>query len=427
MKKRGLLSALIAAAVISLSSCSALTGDLTGMLTPPTLSSGREALTRAIHAAVGESYELVYPQAGSYRTGIISVDLTGNGQTEAVCFYKPTATGGKLSFLVMENRAGEWVQLAKGESDAASVGRVAFGDINGDGMGEIIVGWQYLTDSDGSYDIYALEGGRAVSKYTGLYTRFTLLEEDDYCALVVMSRNAVTKSVTASLVALHGGAIGLVNTVAMNSRSASYLSVTAGRTTVGRPAVYVDEQLEGGQCATEVLVIGEQGRLTNELLTQQSAATIRVTPVYCQDVNHDGIPEIPLEEALPAYTRKGVEENLYLIHWNAFDGQQLNPVSHAFVDTTEQFSLSYPEDWYGKVTVERSADNNRSFLFKSMEGELLFTIRVYGLSEYSEALGREGWRKLYSDSDHIYTVYCEPENSLNIGYTKVYSLFNVIS
>ncbi len=425
MRRKAVLFFLMLLTAFSLSSCSVFTGELSGMLTPPALSSGRQALTKAIKAAVGESYELVYPQAGSYRTGIISVDLNGDNVNEAICFYRPTTTEGKLGFLVMESKEEGWVQLAKSQSDAASVGRVAFGDLDGDGMKELIVGWQYLTDTDGSYQIYSIAGGEALSRYTGLYTRFTLVGSSPE-ALVVMNRNTVTKSVTAALVGYTGSEIGVINTVAMYSRSASYLNVASGKTTGGLPAVYVDEQLENGQCATEVLVVNEQGRLTNELLNQLSSSTLRYTAVYCQDVNHDGVPEVPMEEALPIYLRNGVEDHLYLIHWNSFNGKQLTPVSYAFVNMTEKFSVAFPDEWNGTVTVERPADNDRAFQFKTRKGEILFTVRVYGLSEYTEALGKEGWRKLYTDSDHVYAVYCEPENSLGITYTKVYSLFSAL-
>ncbi len=424
MKRKSFLILIIVLAML-LSGCS-LGGDMGTMLTPPTMSVGREALTKAIKSAIGEGYELVYPQAGSYRTGIISEDLNGDGQTEAVCFYHPTKSSGKLSFLVMESRGENWALMGKGESEAASVGRVAFGDLDGDGSSEIIVGWQYLTDTDGSYDVYSLADGKAVSQHTGLYTRFVVMEgEPD--GLLVMSRNSSTKSVTASLVGLTEGRIGLVNTVAMYGKATDYLAITPSKTAEGDQAVYIDEQLENGQTFTEVLAVDAQGRLTNELLTQPDVTTLRYTAITCQDIDGDGVPEIPIEEALPSYLRGGVEENLYLTHWHTFDGQTLTPVSQSFVDITEKFSLHYPDDWYGKVTVERPEMGNRSFTFKTVEGEELFTIRVYALTEYSESLDQSGWLKLYGNSDQVYTVFCNANNSMGINYQRVYGLFSAIN
>lgn len=425
MRKKFLVSFLIIAALV-LSGCSWPGGEMNAMLTPPTMSIGREALTKAIKSAIGEGYELVYPQAGSYRTGIISVDLTGDNQTEAVCFYRPTKSNGKLSFLVMKNQGENWVRLAKAESEAASVGRVAFGDLNNDGIMEIVVGWQYLTDTDGSYDVYSIEDGDAVSKHTGLYNRFIVIEGAP-AKLLVMSRNSTTKSVTASLIGLTEGKIGLVNTVAMYGKAADYLAITAAKTTRNTDAVYVDEQLENGQVMTEVLAINEQGMLTNELSNQPGASTLRYTAIACKDVNKDGVPEIPMEEPLKPYFRNGVEEHLYLTHWNSFDGKALNSVAYSFVDVTENFSIDFLDEWYGKVTVERSENGNRAFEFKTMKGENLFTVRVYSISEYSEKLDETGWNKLYEDSDHVYTVYCEPNNSMKINYTRVFGLFDVIS
>lgn len=424
MKRRAFLSFILTVALL-LSGCS-LGGDMAGLLTPPAMSIGREALTRSIKAAIGEGYELVYPQAGSYRTGIIFVDLNGDEKTEAVCFYKPKKSGGKLSFLAMESVGEGWSLMGKGESEAASVGRVAFGDLDGDGISEIVVGWQYLTDTDGSYDVYSLKEGKAVSQHTGLYTRFVVMEgEPD--GLLVMSRNSSTKSVTASLVGLNEGKIGLVNTVAMYGKATDYPAITPAKTADGKPAVYIDEQLENGQSFTEVLAIDGQGRLTNELLAQPDVTTLRYTAVTCRDLHQDGVLEIPTEEVLPSYVRNGVEENLYLIHWNTFDGTTLKKVAQSFVDTTEKFSVDYPANWYKKVTVERSEAANRSFEFKTVKGESLFTVRVYGLTEYDDELGKAGWLKLYGDSDRVYTVYCHENNSMDINYQQVYGLFKALN
>ena len=423
--RRNIFISFILIAALLLGGCS-FGGDLSAMLTPPAMSVGQEALTGAIRAAIGESYELVYPQAGPYRTGIISVDLTGDERNEAVCFYRALSKGAKLRFLVMENQGESWSVLARGESEASSVGRVAFGDIDGRGAAELIVGWQYLTEADGSFDIYTLEDGSAVSCHTGLYSRVVVLEGNPG-ALVVISRNAESRAVTASLIGKQQGGIGVVNTVAMNDRAVDYLAVEAGRIKGDLPAVFVDEQLEGGQSATEVLVINEQGRLANELINQVNMSTLRYTAVTCRDVNHDERAEVPTEVMLPSYMRNGVSENQYLIQWNSYDGQQLEPVSQAFINVTENFSLSFTKEWEGKITIERPADRDRAYQFKSLKGELLFTVQVYGLAEYSEELGRQGWRKLYTDSDRVYTVYCEEENSFGITYTQIYGLFDAIS
>lgn len=424
MKKKSFIIFILILSLL-LTGCSLPGGEADLMLTPPALSSGREALTKAIKSAIGESYELVYPQEGSYRTGIISVDLTGDGITEAICFYRRLADG-KLGLLVMKSESeGSWSILARSISPAASVGRVEFGDLTGDGVAEIIVGWHYLSETDGSYEIYTMKEGKAVSCHSGLYTRFIMMGEAPL-KLLVLSRNTATKAVTASLIGAVNGSVGVINTVAMSERSTDFLQLLSAKTSGGQPAVYIDQSLESGQTITEVLAVNDQGRLTNELLNQTNNPTLRYTGVTSRDKENDGIPEIPTEEALPIYQRNGVEENLYLVHWNTFDGQTLTPISHSFVDTTEKFTLTYPDGWYGKVTVERPADSERAFAFKTVEGEQLFTLRIYGLSEYTDEVSAAGWRKLYEDSDHVYTVLLEEENALDIVYTDVYEMFNVI-
>ena len=420
MKKRLFLPIVLWMLLLALGGCSLPGGEMSSMLTPPSLSVGREALTRELNSIIGEDYELIAPKGGAYRTAIISKDINGDDQNEAICFYR---SSGKLRFLVMKNQGESWICLSRGESEAASIGQVAFADFTGDRLSELIVGWQYLTGSDGSYDVYSLVKQTAISVQSGLYNHMIVVEQNPNL-LVVLNRNAATKAVTASLVGLVDG---LVNTVVMNSRAVDYPNIIAAATTTGQRAVYVDGLTEIGQVQTEVLVINEQGRLTNELLNQLNTETLRSSAVFCADRDGDGIPEIPVEEPLPSYLRNGVEENLFLIRWHEFDGSKLIPGGRSFVDTTEKFMLTYPDGWYGKITVQRSEENERAYRFQTMEGKTIFTIQVFGLSEYSETLGNEGWRKLYSDSDHVYVVYCEPKNAYKVDYAKVYALFDAIS
>ena len=272
MKRRNLILLMIIIAML-FSGCSFYGEDLNSMLTPPAMSMGREALSQAIKAAIGEGYELVYPQSGSYRTGIISEDLTGDGVNEAICFYRPSGKEERLCFLVMKGSGENWTAMSKGESEAESVGRVAFGDLNGDSISEIVVGWQYLGETDGSFDVYSVTAKEAESQYSGLYSRFAMMA-GKACRLVVISRNSATKAVTASLIGEDQEKVGLINSVAMQSRVADHLNVVAGTVMGGLPAVYVDSVLESGQCVTEVLAMNEQGRLTNELLTQMKRCAL---------------------------------------------------------------------------------------------------------------------------------------------------------
>lgn len=423
MKRRNLILLMIIIAML-FSGCSFYGEDLNSMLTPPAMSMGREALSQAIKAAIGENYELVYPQAGSYRTGIISEDLTGDGVNEAICFYRPSGKEDHLCFLVMKESGENWSAMSKGESEAESVGRVAFGDLNGDGIAEIVVGWQYLGETEGSFDVYTITAKAAESQYSGLYSRFAMMA-GDVCRLAVISRNSATKAVTASLIGEDRGKVGLINSVAMQSRVADYLNVVAGTVVGGLPAVYVDSVLESGQCVTEVLTVNEQGRLTNELLTQMNVTSWRKTAVSCRDVNGDGVLEIPVEESLPSYVRDGLTENLYLIRWNSFDGKLLTPVSYSFVEMTENITVHFPDEWHCKVTVERSAAAERSFVFKTYDGDPLFTLRIFDQEEYGNEQSMEGWHKLHTDSDYVYAVLCEEKNELNIDHIRVANLFEV--
>lgn len=438
MFKKALLSFMLILVLPVLCSCHFISFDADSLLSPPKLSVLNQAIQKAMSQEIGSGYDLVYPQSGNNRTAIISVDLDNDGQSETVCFYR-SKKDGKLGLIALYFEQDSWKTLSTFTSDATTVDKVEFADLNGDGNREIIVGWQYLSGKDNAIEVLSFkkssEAKKFKSEYTGVYNQFVICDDfyTSRSGLVIVSKNAAYNTSMATLVGQKDQNIGIINTVPLNDMVQSYVSIQVSRTTQKQVAIYLDERLDSLMYETEILMINEQGELQNVSLSQSNDLSRRSGAVTCQDINGDGSLDVPLESNLPRYTRNGVSENLTLTIWCQFDGRNFQRIVAAFTSVTERFYIEFPDAWIGNVTVERDETNERTYHFYHYNEDTktpMFDIRVFSQLEFSDTASSSGWESIKSASDNIY-AFEGYQNGLSDEYqvdlARVSELFKLLS
>ena len=131
MKKIRFIS-IVLVLLMMLTSCNITSFDTDGLLSPPQMNTANNEILKTLRSVIGNSYELIYPSSGNYQTAIISVDLTGNNVNEAVCFYTD-GTDKKVNVIILESIESTWKARGIFKSQASSVERVEFTDIDKDG------------------------------------------------------------------------------------------------------------------------------------------------------------------------------------------------------------------------------------------------------------------------------------------------------
>ena len=390
---------------LMLTSCSFTSFNTDTLLTSPLMSPSDQAIQKSISDAIGSSFELVYPKSGSYQTPIISVDITGNGSNESVCFYT-TGNDGLVSFIILENQSGKWNAIGIKKSQATGVERVSFCDLNGDGTKEAVIGWQYLAGQENGIEIFSIGTDTEMkSEYTGLYNDFITFKE----SVVVISRNTTGETASASLIGKGDEKIEVLSTVSLNNSIAGFIKIQTG--TVKRDSkstyelIFIDEQLESHTYITELLILskGAQKKLDVINLSGQTARTKAYT---CTDVNGDKVMDIPIEKPLTTYVRKGSEERLSYVDWYSCASGELEYIKSAYTSVNEPFYIELPQEWLNNITIERNPESERIIHFYKLDGEQktpMFSFRIFSWQEYSDEKQREGWIEIKSANENVYT------------------------
>ncbi len=424
MRKVKLLS-LAFALVIFLTSCSITNIDSDKLLTPPQMNAANQQILKCISSEIGSSYEPIYPQSGNYQNATVSIDLTGDGSNESVCFYEKDKT---IGVIVLQQTDGKWQIKGKAESQATAIERIDFADLTNDNVLEVIIGWKYMSGEEHALEIFKFGDKKAMSsEYTSIYNNFVVFDN----AVVVISRNTNGKTASAALISNGTTGIGILNTVALNTAITGFISVQS-ETNEKNKAIYIDEQLDSLMYATEVLIINDKNELsvTSAALSNQ---TMRTRAYICTDIDDDGSLDIPVERKLPEYERGGVTENLVYVDWHAYIGGNLEYIKSAYTSANEQFFIELPSQWIGKITVQRDNEIERAVHFyKLNENDIIpmFSIRVFSQQEFSENLQSLGWIALETVNENVYTFKADKsglDEVFDVTEQEITEIFHLIS
>ena len=387
---RGKLKKLFAAVLamllaLSFSGCSELTGlDAQALMSPPKTTADREAIYALMGGGVGD-VTLVYPKYGDYRSAIISRDLDGCGTSQ--------------------------------------VDKVFFGDLTGDGMDEIIVGWGDPLTATASVSVYYVDGDtiREFSMTTVSYSEMLLtdFDSDNIKELFVLQAAQTSGEEIMALGGLYrfdGDQPYVSKTVPLDAAVTRYTSVSFSQVNSWRRAAVLDGVKADGHMLTQVIGYDEASDRLISPLSNEENATDRPTAAAAvsRDVNKDGILEIPTAELTINGSETTADSTGYVITWNTYSLQDntLTPVCTSILNTAENYNLFLPssEDNYGcqNDTVTRTATfftyTQIGFNGNYLGREDKFSIRVYTEEDWAEKEQDDEDILLSSSAGRVYVL-----------------------
>ena len=125
------------------------------MVSPPELTGDMSPIADALYAVAGANCDLKYPTEGTHRSAIVLEDINGDGIFEAFAFY--STSGDEMTTMhinVICQSEGKWVSVSDQTIVATGVEMVDFCDLNGDGIEEILVGWDVNGASEKQLSVF---------------------------------------------------------------------------------------------------------------------------------------------------------------------------------------------------------------------------------------------------------------------------------
>lgn len=280
------------------------------LLQPPKATGEKAEIQSLLESTTNGEYSLKYPQSGDYRSAIVMQDLNGDGEDEAVAFYRNKKDSSAINVMFMDKVGGKWASVGTFSNANSDVDRIYFGDIDSDGISEAIVGWSSYLTGGSQVTMYKYKEGSVSEVIVNDDTNyadmaFMDITNDGVSDLVILT--TATEDDTGkstSLARLYSscanGKFSRVSEIKTNPNVVSYSQIMQGTVSDGVNGLFVDGNTSSlDELITEVIYYSSQKKsLVSPLDVTQNDGTVtnvtqRVTSSVCRDIDEDGIIEVP--------------------------------------------------------------------------------------------------------------------------------------
>ncbi len=295
-------------------------------------------LQSAIDSVMGDlSYSA--PLAGENRQNVQMADLDGDGDQEYLLFAKSTLEK-PMRILIFQQIEGTYVNVDTVQCNGSAFDQVEYVDMDDQGGVEVIVGTQLNDQVIRSASVYTYKERSLIQMTSVNYTKFLTVDfnSDGISELFLLRPGyGETDNGVAELYRMHNGTIERYNEVTMSQPTDKLKRMIIGKLDGGKTAVYVASTVADEALITDVYTLMEQ-KLTNVTLSNVSGTSIQTMRnfyIYADDIDNDGVVELPSLIAMNPLPGMMSADMHHLIRWYAMtpDGNEVDKICtyHNFV------------------------------------------------------------------------------------------------
>lgn len=420
MKKRFKALLMILAAVQLFSGCAFRT--VADMYSIPKRSKEFEHLQIAIDQAM-TGLEYCAPLSGENRQTVQLADLDGDGREEYLLFAKGGVES-PLHIFVFREDGDAYSRIGLIQSNGSAFERVEYVDIDGRPGAEIVVGSQLSNQVLRNAAVYSFSGGEPEQIISTQYAKFLTcdLDQNGISELMVISPGeSETENACATLYSFHDGVMERSPEAELSRPADAVKRIMVNRLYSGESAVYVASSVDEGAIITDIFALKNE-KFTNISFSNESGTsvnTLRNYYVYADDIDDDGILELP-----GLITMKRVSDFVgpeqHLIRWFAMDldGNEVDKV-HTFHNFPGGWYLLLDGQWAQRVSVSQEGGSYTFYVWdeSGLESEKILSVHVLTGSSREEDAVIENRFVLHRTESVVYAAKLDAA-SVSYGITQ---------
>ncbi len=419
MKKRILVPVCAVFLALLLTGCGARTID--EMYCLPRRSERNNNLRTAIEASMsGRVYAA--PVSGSNQESVQTADLDGDGKEEYVVFTK-VLEDDSLQILLFNQLEDEKYELwetivCKG----ASFEQVQYADIDDKPGCELIVGTQLSEKVTRTVSLYSFASGQTTKIKSMIYIKFVVCDLDSNGRselMVIQNGEAEADSGSVRLYSYSdGNVVGSVE--AKLSVSPEHIRrIAVNKLDSGEPAVYVASASNENAVITDIFALRDEtfSNISQSSDLGTSMQTLRNYFVYAEDLNNDGILELP---SLLSMMYNTTEQNL--IRWFTIDinGRETDKL-YTFHNIEDGWYIQLDGQWIDRFAAEKNETIYSFYMWNNSYGTAVPVFTVYTLTGKDRDIQAQEQNRfpLYRGEDVVYAAKLESGSAI-YGMTESY-------
>ncbi|MGM9628394.1 MAG: hypothetical protein ACI3V4_09950 [Faecousia sp.] len=423
MKKK-ILFLLLSLTALLLTGCAMQTVE--EMYAVPKRSAEYSSLQFAIDAAmVGRTYAA--PVSGDNQQSVQMADLDGDGVEEYLVFAMANSDK-RLQVLIFrqeeDGACSLWEVIESSGAAFEQVEYIHFDQVPGC---ELVIGSQVSDQVLRSVSVYSFSKGTAEQLLMVGYSKFLTCDldgNDRKELLVLRPGEAEATRGMAVLYSSRGGQIERSVETELSKEVTHIRRITASKLQDGTPAVFVASSVDEKAIVTDIFALKE-GKFTNISFSTEadtSIQTLRNFYVYAEDIDEDGVLELPSLLTMKAVSHWEDEEEKFLLRWFAMDldGREVDKLFtfHYYVGG---WYVQLDKEWASRVSVEQGSGVYIFYMWNEsyQEATPLFTIYVFTGGTRDEDAVKDGRFAVYRTEGVAYAGKLEPA-AAEYGITEEY-------
>lgn len=261
------------------------------------------------------------PLTGDNQQSVQMADVDGDQEQEYLVFTKGTSEL-PLRILIFDRADGVFVHTDTIESNGAAFDQIEYIQMDEKPGLEVVVGRQVSDQLVRSVSVYTFAGGEAEQLMTANYRKYVTvdLDDDGYTELLVLRPGqSETDNGVAELYSIKAEVMERSNEVSLSGPVDKLKRILVGKLHDKKTAVYVASSVEDTSLITDVYTQID-GHLTNVSVSGESgtsAQTLRNYYVYADDMDNDGVVELPRLLTMVPLDNTAVTGHRDLILWYA--------------------------------------------------------------------------------------------------------------
>lgn len=367
---RTLLSLLLALlTALSLSGCGLRSGEELYQL--PKASEEYESLQTCLEAVLDQGLEYTAPLTGSNLQSVQLMDLDNDGNDEALAFFRDSSDESQSLkiYIFRQTEPDHYTPAMVIEGNGTAINTIVVCQLQGDvhSMHELLVSWQ-LSPTVYALSAYSLDNYTLTEMLSSsIYTKCKVedLNQDGNDEIVLLQLYSSDQdSNRAEYYVAANGVMTLHNSVPLSKKLGSIDRVTVSSLPDQHTALYVtgaalnpNGEISASTVTTDILAVRDED-LTNISIGAgelNSSSTLRNDLTQEQDINSDGILEIPIPSLLESYGQSASTEKFYSLHWQQYQlSGAFRQVCSTYHNTTDSWYLVLPDHWTGHISLMRT-------------------------------------------------------------------------
>ncbi len=384
-KWAGKLCSAVCAALLMLPISGCFPSRAEEMYSLPQISDTYGKLQQAVDSVLREGAEYSSPAAGTHRQAVQLEDLDGDGVQEAVAFFRIPEAEAPMTVCVFTNLDGAYTETLRISGEGTGFDKVAYADLDGDGVQEILVGRQMGAELK-LFTAYSPRDNQPAVLFTTDYTDYLVGDfTGDSLSDVAVARVSAGSGGEAEVYTVTGDGEVLSSRAVFSAGAESLTRLRTTSLMQGQRGFLAESVYGAGGIVTDVFG-WRNDSLVNLTLSEKTGVsddTARSYAVYATDLNDDGLVEIPSPVAMPS---QGEGTVYYRLDWWIYGlhGQR-RQVMTTYHNYNDGWYLELDPSWAEVVTVRRvdTVSGERTVIFSVADeaGNLLYDyLAIYTLS-----------------------------------------------